>query len=159
MADYTNTNTNAWAAMPQSTPAPYGADGALDWDCEITSEGGEFTLLPDGDYPFTVTKFERQRFDGSAKLPPCNKAELTLSVDGGGQHHHPSQPVHAQKMRMGFERFFPEHRPEKARRGTASALERGSRRAGRMPRQSEYIPLKQVRRARKERDCKIPAAA
>lgn len=83
MADYTNTNTNAWAAMPQSTPAPYGADGALDWDCEITSEGGEFTLLPDGDYPFTVTKFERQRFDGSAKLPPCNKAELTLSVDGG----------------------------------------------------------------------------
>ncbi len=83
MADYTNTNTNAWAAMPQSTPAPYGADGALDWDCEITSEGGEFTLLPDGDYPFTVTKFERQRFDGSAKLPPCNKAELTLAVDGG----------------------------------------------------------------------------
>lgn len=80
-----NENANAWTAMPQGTPSPYDTDGALDWDSEISSEGSEFTLLPEGDYPFTVTKFERQRFEGSAKLPPCNKAELTLSIDGGAQ--------------------------------------------------------------------------
>lgn len=38
------------------------------WDDEIVKEGGEgFTLLPPGDYNFTVAKFERGRFAGSEK--------------------------------------------------------------------------------------------
>ena len=45
----------------------------------------EFQILPDGDYNFTVTGFERGRHQGSAKLPPCNKAIITLNVaDGKG---------------------------------------------------------------------------
>ena len=33
--------------------------------------------------PSRVTKLERARFQGSAKLPPCNMAILTITVDGG----------------------------------------------------------------------------
>ena len=32
----------------------------LDWDSEINKES-EFTLLPEGDYNFTVVSFERAR--------------------------------------------------------------------------------------------------
>ena len=63
MSDYTN------------TPRELG------WDDEITSDSGGFLLLEEGDYDFTVTAFERGRFPGSAKIPPCGKAILTLSVD------------------------------------------------------------------------------
>lgn len=52
----------------------------LGWDDEISNEG-QFVLLEDGDYNFTVKDFERARFPGSAKIPPCNKAALTLSVN------------------------------------------------------------------------------
>lgn len=54
----------------------------LDWDDEISKES-EFTLLPEGDYKFTVVGFNRCRHNGSAKLPACNKAELELKVDDG----------------------------------------------------------------------------
>ena len=54
------------------------------WDDEIENDN-EFQILPDGDYNFTVTGFERGRHQGSAKLPPCNKAIITLNVaDGKG---------------------------------------------------------------------------
>ena len=56
---------------------------AFGWDDEIQNDGPGFVLLPDGDYPFTVTKFERARFDGSAKLPPCSMAKLSITVHGG----------------------------------------------------------------------------
>ncbi|WP_342419229.1 hypothetical protein [Paenibacillus sp. FSL H8-0168] len=52
----------------------------LGWDDEIQKDGGEFTLLPAGDYNFTVTKFERGRFTGSAKMPACNQAKLEITV-------------------------------------------------------------------------------
>ena len=56
------------------------------WDDEITQSGsGDWTLLPAGKYPFTVLSFERGRFNGSAKLPPCNMATLKIQVDGGAQ--------------------------------------------------------------------------
>ena len=54
----------------------------LDWDSEI-SHDSEFVLLPDGEYYFTVKKFDRARHNGSDKLPPCNKAVLTLEVTDG----------------------------------------------------------------------------
>lgn len=38
-------------------------------------------LLPEGDYDFKVVDFERGRHDGSAKLPPCNKAILKLEIE------------------------------------------------------------------------------
>ena len=53
----------------------------MSWDDVIENDGQEFVILPEGDYTFTVTNFERGRFPGSAKLPPCNKATLTLNID------------------------------------------------------------------------------
>lgn len=51
------------------------------WDDEIQKDGGEgFVLLPAGDYNFTVTKFERARFAGSEKMPPCNQAKMEITV-------------------------------------------------------------------------------
>lgn len=52
----------------------------LQWDDEIEKDGSDFILLPEGDYDFTVTKFERGRFQGSAKMPACNQAKLELTV-------------------------------------------------------------------------------
>lgn len=54
----------------------------LNWDDEILEESS-FTLLPEGDYDFTVKSFKRGRHPGSAKLPACNKAELEIIVDDG----------------------------------------------------------------------------
>ncbi len=53
----------------------------LGWNDEISNDGGDFEVLPGGEYRFTVTNFERGRFNGSAKLPPCNMAKLTLDCD------------------------------------------------------------------------------
>ena len=54
----------------------------LGWDDVITNEeGGEFILLPPGDYEFTVSSFTRERHNGSTKLPPCNKAVLNILIE------------------------------------------------------------------------------
>lgn len=58
-------------------------DREFDWGDEIKNDGPDYVLLPEGEYPFEVTKFERARFDGSEKLPPCKMAVLTLRIDGG----------------------------------------------------------------------------
>ena len=50
------------------------------WDDVIEKDGGDFVLLPEGDYNFTVTKFERGRFNGSDKMPACNQAKLELTI-------------------------------------------------------------------------------
>ena len=55
----------------------------LGWDDEIEKDSGEFILLPEGDYDFTVESFERSRHGGSEKLPACNKAILRLRIDTG----------------------------------------------------------------------------
>lgn len=52
----------------------------LDWDDVIENDGQEYIVLPEGDYNFSVTGFERGRFPGSQKIPACNKAALTLQV-------------------------------------------------------------------------------
>lgn len=52
----------------------------LGWDDTIEKDGGDFVLLPEGDYNFTVTKFERGRFAGSEKMPACNQAKLELTI-------------------------------------------------------------------------------
>lgn len=53
---------------------------ALNWDDEITQESS-FTLLPEGEYNFKVTNFERAWYDGSDKIPPCNKAIITIKIE------------------------------------------------------------------------------
>lgn len=61
------------------------------WDDAIENDG-TFEVLPEGDYDFRVVKFERGRHPGSDKLPPCNKAILTIEVSNGSkkstiEHH------------------------------------------------------------------------
>ena len=58
-------------------------DRALGWDDEFTNISQDFVLLPEGEYYFEVTGMERARFEGSAKLPPCSMAKLTLKIFGG----------------------------------------------------------------------------
>ena len=60
------------------------AEGELGWDGELdeNADSAGFKMLPPGEYPFKVKSFERARFHGSAKLPPCNQAKLTICIDG-----------------------------------------------------------------------------
>lgn len=51
------------------------------WDDTITKDASDYIMLPEGDYNFTVDSFERGRHAGSEKLPPCNKAVLTLRIE------------------------------------------------------------------------------
>ena len=53
----------------------------LGWDSEITNEGKDFVIAEPGDYEFTVTGFERKRHNGSAKMPACNYAELSIKLN------------------------------------------------------------------------------
>jgi len=56
-------------------------ENLMNWDDTLESDGQEFVLLPEGDYTFTVTGFERDRFAGKNDIPPCNRARLTLRID------------------------------------------------------------------------------
>lgn len=55
-------------------------DVAMTWDDEIQNDGEGFRVLPEGEYNFTVTDFQRGRFEGSAKMAACPKAELTIMI-------------------------------------------------------------------------------
>lgn len=52
------------------------------WEDTIENEGGEFVLLPEGNYDFTVKSFERARHPGSEKMPACNMARVTFTIWG-----------------------------------------------------------------------------
>jgi len=52
----------------------------LGWDDEISKES-DFILLPEGIYDFEVVAVERARHNGSAKLPPCPKAIVSLRIN------------------------------------------------------------------------------
>lgn len=54
----------------------------FDWNDEIENDSPEFIVLPEGDYDFKVIDFERGRHNGSANLPPCNKAVVHIQVEG-----------------------------------------------------------------------------
>ncbi len=53
----------------------------MGWDDAIMEDGQQFLLLDEGDYDFTVAGFERARHAGSDKIPPCNKAVVSLLID------------------------------------------------------------------------------
>lgn len=60
----------------------YENNEVLDWDDEISEEGSEFIVVPEGDYKFTVTKFERGNYEPSAtsKIPACKMAIVTFTI-------------------------------------------------------------------------------
>lgn len=53
----------------------------LGWEDEIENEGSPRVVLEPGEYPFTVQSFERARFAGSEKVPPCPQAVVHLQVN------------------------------------------------------------------------------
>lgn len=53
----------------------------LGWEDEIENEGSPRRVLEAGEYPFTVEDFERARFAGSEKVPPCPQAIVHLRID------------------------------------------------------------------------------
>lgn len=55
-------------------------DGAFGWEDEIQRESS-FVPLPEGDYRFTIEKFDRARYNGGDKVPACNKAVVTFRID------------------------------------------------------------------------------
>lgn len=54
-------------------------DREFGWEDEIERES-DFILAPAGDYDFVVTGVERARHEGSPKLPPCNKAIVSVKI-------------------------------------------------------------------------------
>ena len=62
-------------------------DRELSWDDTIDANADEFTLLEPGEYDFQVLGFERARFPGSAKLPPCPQAKVKLLINGVKMEH------------------------------------------------------------------------
>lgn len=57
-------------------------DREFGWDDEIQNDSS-FVIVPEGDYNFRVINFQRGRHGGSDKLPPCNKAILTIELWNG----------------------------------------------------------------------------
>lgn len=51
----------------------------LDWNGYVEHDS-TFEPFPAGDYDFEVVAFERGRHDGSEKLPPCNKATMSIKL-------------------------------------------------------------------------------
>ena len=63
--------------------AQFGAEyEEIGYEGTIENEDGGFTLLPDGDYDFTVNKVTRGRYEGSDKMPACNSVTVELTVWG-----------------------------------------------------------------------------
>ena len=56
---------------------------AFDWDSTIENDGGDFRLLPEGIYPFTVKSLEKAYYNGGTNIPPCPQAKLMLRVGTG----------------------------------------------------------------------------
>lgn len=56
---------------------------ALGWDSEIKNDGGDFKLLPEGVYPFTVRSVEKAYNNGAKNIPACPMAKVTLRVGTG----------------------------------------------------------------------------
>lgn len=55
------------------------------FDTPIVAELQEFTILPEGEYPFTITDVEKKYYEPgpNSKLPPCPQITVTFMIDGG----------------------------------------------------------------------------
>lgn len=82
-------------------------DGSFGWDDEIKEESS-FVLLPEGDYRFTIKKFEKGRYSGGEKIPACPKAIVTFTVhspDGSTSELTENYLLH-KKMEWKLSEFF-----------------------------------------------------
>lgn len=51
----------------------------MDWEAPIDDKPAR-ELLPEGDYDFTIDHFDRERFNGGKKIPPCNMAVVYFNI-------------------------------------------------------------------------------
>ena len=77
--------TSADQSLELTKDVAKGEGETFDWDSLINGDTQAKPLLPEGDYGFKVVDFGRNRFSGSAKLPPANKATLTLRIEKDGR--------------------------------------------------------------------------
>ena len=61
--------------------ANYDVERELGWEDQISRDGPDYITLPEGEYDFVVDHYDRERHNGSEKLPPCWKAVLYLKVE------------------------------------------------------------------------------
>lgn len=47
---------------------------------DAKNDGSNFNVLPEGEYGFTVTKFERQFHKGNFEIPSCHKAVIYMDI-------------------------------------------------------------------------------
>lgn len=97
--DYQNNYNN----YNQSTQG----DGGFGWD-DVIKEESCFTLLPAGDYRFTIKDFSKARYTGGDKIPACNKAIVTFEIcdsDGRSVEITENFLLH-QKMEWKLSEFF-----------------------------------------------------
>lgn len=77
--NFNNYNQNGFNQASQN-------DGAMGWDDTITAEAKEYILLPVGTYQFIIKdNFVRSKTSGNGKLPVCNKADITLTINYEGK--------------------------------------------------------------------------
>lgn len=82
-------------------------DGSFGWD-DVIKEESSFTLLPEGNYRFTIKSFSKARYNGGDKIPACNKAIVTFDVftpDGKSTELSENFLLH-QKMEWKLSEFF-----------------------------------------------------
>lgn len=77
--NFNNYNQNGFNQASQN-------DGAMGWNDTITAEAKEYILLPVGTYQFIIKdNFVRSKTSGNGKLPVCNKADITLTINYEGK--------------------------------------------------------------------------
>lgn len=84
---FTDNNRAGFAAFEEVANVPAFDEGpsqGFGWDDEIEeSTSGKFEPVPDGDYWFTVTGFERGWYEArpGSKLASCNQAEIEFTIE------------------------------------------------------------------------------
>lgn len=53
----------------------------LGWDDTIVKDDSDYEPVPEGDYDFTIEKYERARSKGEGKLPACNMAIVYFRIE------------------------------------------------------------------------------
>lgn len=73
----------------------------------------DFTTLEPGDYHYKVLGYEQEYFNGSEKLPPCNKIVVTVEIPFKGESGMETKTVknnfylcNKKGILMGLRRFF-----------------------------------------------------
>ena len=89
----------------------------MDWNDVIEDDEQEYVLLPEGDYNFVVTNFERGKFPRSAKIPATNKETRHLQELCVKAHNHVIDAI--------TYLFLPVHEQEERRVSTLSSSAEG----------------------------------